>query len=1092
MSQFTVSQIQQQNQVFQQALASGKITQAQYNQAMQTQNANMAQIYNPTQPLNNPAPTPTPQPTPQNFNPVPPEPGTPQAQHQGNWVQTGTITSQQTVPVYTRNVNNPLAAPTQAGTQTIYSVIPIRDTTLSDAKQQIEQNTFAQLHPRGGTMNPFTNQLVVTGDSKKDPYFGVVNIPNTVNPTQQEIYNNLTPENQQVLHQYQSQKTTDVMVNLGLFLGASAIGPALAPVAIGGIAVPGAVVAAGAGVGISQAVKTGITVYQGGNIGKSLLTPQEAFVAGETGIIFSGATQGVLAGVSQAGSTGQKIVGNAFGRFGLNTGTGVGVGAGLEAAQTGQVTKEGFIQNLAFSAGFAGIGEGIGAIGKYAPTWLGGGVKGQQLVINREVQFSTPADAPLPNGSNIKIEGIEENPFTNNQMVTSRFTEVEVKNVRVPYKDAVIAKGLLENSRNLTVDFAGSEVKTTFRPPTEETKMFNTKTLENNYPMAGEVTTYGRVQDLGANVKLVPDTQTILPRNNLLDMTGKVSSDKISGMENSFLPQTEFTNTNGVTSRETSFFEESIDNPLNQKLTRQQIESGRQNLTPKMDMPFTKNVTTEVSSRLMTGDIKAIRKSVMGFNEGEQFSSTRVADPYLAIAKGEDLTAGKFVNYRTPTEQRVSIRTGEANLDNAVTDFRFKTGMEVSGMEVSEFDIKVPFSKKPNKPAVFLEKRSNFSEAVSNQSSLQVRDITAMRLRGEVNPSDMVAYAQNLPENMRQDIYTRFGVGEMEGAPKNISEQFAKGIELPYKNLDMTKAESLKSSTKPFDSTSQENWVGSKITEDFNKAQTKSKQPFSSEEYNNWTKVSGSIKKPLEGFPVKDTKTGEVLTYEGYSKGSRTEKLVTELSKSRTNTKATNVSKQTIDIPHNLISVNLESKTTPLISGAMPQQKKQRTSTTEQGRNYYPQYQSQTEESDYLYASTPKSGLASPNQILQPINQRSQTLSNGQYFYSSKTVNDAAQSKATIQDQRNSLFPIQIPYQEAKLNQNIQPITNQPQTTQQRDQQGTIPFLDNPKSAALGLSFPGGKALEGGFSLFGTPKKGGLQSTKKLYPILTAREFLGI
>ena len=68
------------------------------------------------------------------------------------------------------------------------------------------------------------------------------------------------------------------MLDLGLFLVSSAIAPVLGPV--------GATKAAVTGIVAGQVVKTGATAYYGGDISKSLLTPQEILSSAETGIIF--------------------------------------------------------------------------------------------------------------------------------------------------------------------------------------------------------------------------------------------------------------------------------------------------------------------------------------------------------------------------------------------------------------------------------------------------------------------------------------------------------------------------------------------------------------------------------------------------------------------------------------------------------------------------------------------------------------------------------------------------------------------------------------------------------------------------------------
>jgi hypothetical protein len=1301
--------------------------------------------------------------TPVVYNPVPPEFGSQQeVKMPGNWQQTGTIVKTQTVPVYTRSVSSPLQPPVQTGSQTIYTVEPLQNkTALKQAKQQESENTYAQTHPQiGGTMNPTRNQLVLTGKTQKDP-LGIIDIPVTTNPTQNKIFSQLSAQDQLALTQYQNAKTTSAMTNLGLFLGASAIAPVLPALSIAlpaisllGVTIPSVVTSAAgaslAGIGISQAFKTGSYVLEGKNWKNSLLTPQEALTGAETGIIFAGATGGALRGVSMLGQTGARIAGftidpltgdtiavapksalQAFGasagRFGVNVGVGAGVGTGLEAVETGKVTSGGVLQNLAFSAAFAGLGETFGAVRTKLPTWIGGGVKGTALEPTREAMFTTAVDKPLPNDSNIKIEGADynvERPVK--QMSTTRVTEVNVKNIRVPYKDAILARQYLDNAKSIVADFAGTEKVTTFTPPTKAYAKFNTATLKNDYPSAGEVTTFGRVGDLGADIKLVPDIQKTQPRNNLLDMTDKISSGKISSMENSFLPETEFTNTNGVVAREFSFAEEPK-SAFSQKLTGQQIDSGRQNLSPEMEMPYTKNVTTEVSSKLMTGDIGSIRSAVMKFNLGEQFSETRVGEPYIAAAKGDEILAVKAQG-NTPAEaSRVSLRTVEANFDDAVTEFRFKSGMEVPGQEVSEFDIKLPKSNKKATPAVLLTELKGAPQGASEQSTLALRDITNFKLKAEVPIIQDIGYAKNLPEGLRQDIFKRAGIGEMEGAPKSVSDTFmgktvaekTKVNITPKENnplgnnpvksvteiLDNLPSASKSQKTNPFSNANieqmQDNFLASpkenfierqfnnlqtkiksdplfnvdlnaksgsmkpmqgftvtdekgnitiegaskganitndssgfsnKIADNFEASQTKIRgmsakdfealyqkskggllethftndvgniqndnggiprgkagseesevlaklnakekinspldpypigdystlniarefsknvlgektvgdykyrtpKPFDLKEYSRVTQNNKSGGKPIEGYPLTNEKTGEIIGYEGYSKGSQTEKLVSEMGKQG---KSKNT--RLVDVPYNLVSVDLAGSSSPLnLSSLTPVSKQKQTQQNIQveqsmqvenpftaSRSRYRQQSREAEEMDYLYNVVPDAGISHPQRagsqqsfgmgfaglgdivgargasdfglgkipslssftgLFSGQMKSMRTPQDGSLFNPQRTGNNAILDVYPITNIGNEQVPITTPIISPILDQTPilkpQPIIDQlPQQPQ--------PF-DNPNNKqALSLNLGTFKLNEPGWS-FGSRRRTGLESRKKTAPILTGKEVL--
>lgn len=167
---------------------------------------------------------------------------------------------------------------------------------------------------------------------------------------------NLNDSDKQAFHDWQASRGRESTANLATFLIAGAIAPVLGPV--------GVFKAATIGVGVSQAVKTGSTAWQGGDLSKSLLTPNETLQAAEYGIIFSGVGGKTVSSLGLAGKSTSIYVnaGKAAGRVGVNAAIGAGGGSVFEYVQTGKVTSQGPLMGAAFGAGFGLMGESFGLV----------------------------------------------------------------------------------------------------------------------------------------------------------------------------------------------------------------------------------------------------------------------------------------------------------------------------------------------------------------------------------------------------------------------------------------------------------------------------------------------------------------------------------------------------------------------------------------------------------------------------------------------------------------------------------------------------------------------------------------------------------
>jgi hypothetical protein len=253
-------------------------------------------------------------------------------------------------------------------------------------------------------------------------------------PTMNQITANLNKEDKASFEQWQAEKPVKAMVNLGLFVGAGAVAPVLGPV--------GAVQAVGLGLGIGQGAKTVSIAMQGGDIRNSLLTPQEALEAAETGILFTGLSKGVMTGLttlapkSIAQTVSNQGAKGVFARAAVNAGIGGVASYGLSGGK-----PEAFVQGAAFGGAFSLGGEALGAgaakiNAKYniAPRIFG--VKAQELV---------------------GVSEIEKQVLMGKEIKITRLTKLETDTVRLSYKEANAYKELLGTYSKPRILLGGTE-----------------------------------------------------------------------------------------------------------------------------------------------------------------------------------------------------------------------------------------------------------------------------------------------------------------------------------------------------------------------------------------------------------------------------------------------------------------------------------------------------------------------------------------------------------------------------------------------------------------------------------------------------------
>jgi hypothetical protein len=339
MSSPTIAQIQQQNANFKAAYDSGKITQAQYNTAMVTQNQQLAQAQrstsyrNPDRPLEKPA-----QKNSSTFNPIPPEPTAPISQR-GNVisVREDYKVASTTHTESTHNPENPMEK--QATTTTTYTATPKA--------------------PEYTAQNPNMESPLQQGLLGKNPDIFKATEAGNVTP----VIN--TKEKAEVALEV---VTAVALPGLGLAgKGGATVAKGILMNELFGVALNEAPniynAATGQKVTLKDYAKSGLegaamgAVFAG--VGGKVSQVTGKAVGGTVGKIIGGAS---LAETSQA-SLGQQVAGRVVGKIGINIGLGAGTNAGVAYVKKGSVTEEDVIQGAAFGAAFGTVGELAGLYG---------------------------------------------------------------------------------------------------------------------------------------------------------------------------------------------------------------------------------------------------------------------------------------------------------------------------------------------------------------------------------------------------------------------------------------------------------------------------------------------------------------------------------------------------------------------------------------------------------------------------------------------------------------------------------------------------------------------------------------------------------
>lgn len=252
--------------------------------------------------------------------------------------------------------------------------------------------------------------------------------------TTEQIISRLSDADKEAFKVWQSERVTNTMVDMGTFFAAGIAIPIIGPTA----AIQGAVI----GAGVTQGMKTASVAWQGGDVGKSLLTPEETVEAIAGGIIFSGISKGVMSGIKSfapttvAESVSAQGLKGAFSRASVHAGLGGGVSFVVSGGDP-QETAKGAAFGALFSLGTEAVGAGVAKFNaRYDVAPRVFGVKAKELTGLTEVEKQ------VLRGKEISIK---------------RLTTLETRDTRLSYKEAKMYDELARYSRNPKVMLGGTE-----------------------------------------------------------------------------------------------------------------------------------------------------------------------------------------------------------------------------------------------------------------------------------------------------------------------------------------------------------------------------------------------------------------------------------------------------------------------------------------------------------------------------------------------------------------------------------------------------------------------------------------------------------
>lgn len=402
----TVSELQQQKVITDQALYAGKITQAQHDAFDANQDRLIASLRSQNPPQSSPSQPPA-NTSYGGSTPIPADPQSPEYSAQGNYVEVGTtITNEAGQTGVVGTPSQPVVNPGESYTYTPPPQppeAPAPPPTLGEFLTNPIGSTEKLLTETiGPTMNLAGQAAANSGDTALQSGIAVIG---TIANEGTQTKNALTGIGNTILQRptqpqplpytpsSPTQQTASDVFQVGQAAAVAVAAPVLAPVA--GLTVGGVV----AGEAIGGAVNLGIQ----GVTGQLEMTPIGVTKGAVEGMAQGGAFSliggGAMAGLGLAG----KGLAPLAGRMGLNTAMGAGAGTVTEAYQTGKVTGQGALEGAAFGAAF-GVG---GEVAGYA-----GGKLNAKYDLTGKAERNIPVpkygnvDVPLESGAEVNYKGL--------------------------------------------------------------------------------------------------------------------------------------------------------------------------------------------------------------------------------------------------------------------------------------------------------------------------------------------------------------------------------------------------------------------------------------------------------------------------------------------------------------------------------------------------------------------------------------------------------------------------------------------------------------------------------------------------------------
>jgi hypothetical protein len=787
------------------------------------------------------------------------------------------------------------------------------------------------------------------------------------------------------------------------------------------LGVIGTAKAIGVGIGVGQIVKTGSTVYSGGNIWESGLTGEEIIRSGATGVIFTGVGKGMLEGVSKLGETGAKIagyvkmptgeivpvlpqttkeaVGASLGRFAISAFGDIPVSAGMTYMRKGDYTEADLVSDVALSTLFAGIGEfGVPVAGrvvnKFVDTTVGG------KLVNAVADF------------NERIRGVKATAFkTGKELVVYKagdgeidiasFREFDTYSTRITKKQA----DLFRNNPPSKAELAGTEVTRSLVGGSEVEPDFLTKT---NYQL--QVTKRGnlaegqvRILETSPDYTKIMDYESKATVSKVLSDIGEQSASEIYMAQR--MTPSQFEQTRPAQPVISTVKGENI------AQTKMLIGDLRK-LTDVSEFGLSKGI----SDIVFDVDAQATVKLMTGKGSVRVLSENEVSPPKVqeSLVKATDITTGV-----EKTDTNLLFVTKNVKIIGGVPETQFTVERTISDIQLwgkaKEPVLPIPKDAGIEAPKLGVIKEAEYAQDFS----------------GVTRPKSIKTLGENLLENtVRQEselaIKTALeDMGEQTGLPSKydegtnainqktfkqlIKEQTTNFIaDLQTGNREANILTNIKtgkvgevdavSALKDFGYTenaakeifnlySPDTVANSNISKAFLQQQSKIKSGLDLKEYNRLTAKNVGGEKPFEGYIKEGFDPIDPNAYEAYSRNSNTAKLVKELQsklpKSGDRNTLVALPKNILDVAPKSLGVSLDNvkQTISNMSVATPtfSQQTLRSSVGAQqiinpflsfrGKAYYNQNQREQYDDDQIFVSYPQSGLPQPQAIANDLSR---------------------------------------------------------------------------------------------------------------------------